>query len=337
MNALDVNPLCACGCGKEIDISKSRGKERMYYSKACKQRIYRKKTQFNSNVTINTMREVKPILKYPGAKWSRAKWITSYLPKHSIYLEPYCGSAAIFFNKEKSDHEIINDLNGDLVNFFTILRTRGPELAHQIMLTPWSEEEYNRCKKNYSGTGDDLEDARRFLVRCWQAHGTQFGKENNTWRHRGIKGQASTTALWKQVHERLLVAADRLRDAEIRKRPALEMIDYYNHSDCLIYADPPYVLSTRKSTSHYQFEMKDSDHSTLLEALQKHRGYVVLSGYDSTLYSQQLTGWTKVTMPTVTEHGHIQQEVLWLNPKVATTQQLTFDHFMADVESESDL
>lgn len=319
---------CSCGCNNLVESHDGKGRPGKYFSGACRVRAYRNKgvTKIQVPVTkmpLNPTIPIKPILKYPGAKWSRAKWITSYFPEHRIYLEPYCGSAAVFFNKVKSDHEVLGDADGNIINFFTVLRERSNELAMSIMLTPWEEIEYERCEKLHSGTGDALEDARRFMVWCWQAHGTQLGKAKQSWRHRGVKGNSSTTELWQQVPQRLLAAAHRLKDAEIRNRPALELISYYNTQDCLIYADPPYVLSTRKTTTHYQFEMDDDDHMALLKALSAHQGPVVLSGYKSTLYDTHLPGWEKICMPTVAEHGNVHIEVLWLNPLAVSHVQLS--------------
>ncbi len=325
--------LCACGCGKPVTLHGGKGRPSQYFHPRCRKRAQRMRdaggdvTKIEENVTkierITSSSHIKPILKYPGAKWSRAKWIISSFPEHRIYLEPYCGSAAVFFNKPKSEHEVLGDADGNIINFFKVLRERGPELATAIALTPWEEAEYEICERHHTGTGDELEDARRFMVWCWQAHGTQLGKTKQSWRHRGLKGNSSTTELWQHVPERLLIAAQRLKDAEIRNRPALELIAYYNASDCLIYADPPYVLSTRKSTKHYQFEMSNEDHIELLKALRVHPGPVVLSGYDTALYDMYLPGWEKVFMPTVAEHGNVHMEVLWLNSRAVSHQQLS--------------
>jgi DNA adenine methylase len=268
---------------------------------------------------------IKSILKYPGAKWSLASWIVGYFPPHEHYLEPYCGSAACFFSKAPAPHEILGDVNNNITNLFQVLREQGEELAHRVALTPWSEEEYHRYERNYSGTGDAVEDARRFLVRCWQAHGVRM---NNTsgWRHNGLAGRVYPTRLWKQVPERLLETIERLKDAEIRNRPALELIDYYHDPGVLIYCDPPYVLATRQSKM-YAHEMTNQDHRELLEILDLHPGPVVLSGYAHPLYDERLAHWYRVETPSVAEHGKARMEVLWLNPKVSRfLQQVSLFH-----------
>lgn len=183
---------------------------------------------------------MKPILKYPGAKWNLARWIVSYFPEHTRYLEPYCGSAAVFFNKAPVTHEILGDTNSSITNLFFVLREHGEELARRIDLTGWIEEDYEQFEKHYDDSGDPIEDARRFLLRSWQAHGGTIYQVSG-WKHNGTRAKVYPTKLWKKLPERLLAAADRLKDAEIRNRPALELIAYYNTAETLIYADPPYL------------------------------------------------------------------------------------------------
>ena len=138
------------------------------------------------------------------------------------YIEPYAGSAACFFTKAPARHEVLNDLNGSICTLFRVLRNRGDELAEAIMLTPWCEEEYERVEKDWVHE-DEVEHARRFLVRCWQAHGGTIYQVSG-WKHNGLNGHAYPVRLWRQLPERLLATVDRLRDAEIRTLPALDII-----------------------------------------------------------------------------------------------------------------
>jgi DNA adenine methylase len=265
---------------------------------------------------------LKPILKYPGAKWRIAPWIVSHFPTHEHYLEPYCGSAAVFFTKEKALHEVLNDTNGAIVNLFQVLRDpeQARRLAEWVNLTPWAEAEYNQFENDYESSSDPVENARRFLVRSWQAHGGTIHQVSG-WRHNGLHGNTHPVRLWRKLPERLLAVVDRLKEAEIRNRPALEMIAYYNDPGCLIYADPPYVLSTR-ARKYYRQEMTDAEHRELLEALEKHTGPVLLSGYSHSLYEERLTHWQQVHIQAPTEHGNVRTEVLWLNPRAAHMKQL---------------
>ena len=264
---------------------------------------------------------IKPILKYPGAKWHRSQWIVSHLPVHQVYVEPYCGSAAIFFGKNPSEHEVLNDLSSSIVNLFRVIRTRGEALAAAIEMTPWAREEYEAIERDYHGTGDELEDARRFLIRTWQAHGTRLSYTSG-WRHKGVHGgSGDTVELWNKLPGRIVATIERLRQAEIEHRPALDVIARYNAPQVLLYVDPPYPLSVRNG-AFYAHEMNDAEHLELLEALDTHTGPVVLSGYACALYDDRLPQWHRVTMPALTEGGNVRTEVLWLNQKAAQAQQL---------------
>jgi len=253
---------------------------------------------------------IQPILKYPGSKFQLAPWIIRHFPEHVHYVEPYCGSCAILLQKERSTHEVMNDLSSSISNLFHVIRERSEELAGVIEMTLWSEEEYHLAEKSYT-VGDELEQARRFLVRCWQAHGGTIAQVSG-WRHNGMHGNVYPSRLWTKLPDRILLVAERLRGVEIRNRPALEMISYYNQSDVLLFVDPPYLLSTR-NRKYYLHEMKDNEHIELLELLKQHKGSVVLSGYPSKLYDEYLAGWTRRTIETAGEHGKRHTEVLWMN------------------------
>src|SRR5690606_6650859 len=110
--------------------------------------------------------DVPRILHYPGSKWSMAEWIIDHMPPHQTYLEPFFGSGAVFFTKPPSALETINDIDGDVVNLFRVIRDRPDELARLVDWTPYSREEYYNPYQTGGGL-DDLERARRFLVRCW--------------------------------------------------------------------------------------------------------------------------------------------------------------------------
>ena len=93
---------------------------------------------------------MKCVLKYPGAKNRIAEWICGFISEHRVYVEPYFGSGAIFFNKQPAKIETINDLDGNVVNYFRVLREKPEELARMLALTPFSREEYYKL---YGGRG----------------------------------------------------------------------------------------------------------------------------------------------------------------------------------------
>jgi DNA adenine methylase len=229
--------------------------------------------------------------------------------RHVHYAEPYFGSGGVFFNKQSSAHEVINDLDGRVMQLCRVVRTRGLELARAIKLTPYARAEYY---ESYSATGDELEDARRFMVRCWMAHG--FKPYCRTgWRHNGSKSLQPITTLWNDLPARIEAVIDRLKNAEIESVPALAIVERYKTADTLLYLDPPYVLSTRRHKNLYAHEMTDADHMTLLDAIDEHPGPVVLSGYHSQLYDERLAHWHTREKTVSAEKGQSRTEVLWLN------------------------
>lgn len=264
-----------------------------------------------------------PITKYPGSKHRLAPFILQFLPEHRVYLEPFLGSGAIFFHKAPAIHEVLNDLDGDVVNLFRMIRDHGEELADLIEYTPWAREEYTVLK---SATPSDspLENARRFLVRCWQAHGVRTDQFTG-WRRVGPKGDAATVALWKQLPARLRHVIDRLRDAEIECTDALELIEAYGrYSHCAMFVDPPYIQTTR-SNPYYKHEMNLDGHARLLETLDRCTCAVLLSGYAHPLYDERLAHWTRIGSNVQAEHGRARTEVLWLNAKAQRRQLSLFD------------
>ena len=264
---------------------------------------------------------MNPILKYPGAKWRIAPWIVSFMPQHESYLEPYFGSGGVLFNKAPARIETINDLDGEVVNFFRVCRERPDELADALRLTPWARDERDAA---YTPAGDDLERARRFAVQCCQTFGA-VRRKSNGWRHTTGKtpdGGSDNPKLWARLPQCVREASERLLEVQIENRPALEVIRRFNGPSVLIYADPPYIRDTR--TSHgdaYNHEMSDADHEGLLRALMEHSGPVLLSGYDSELYNDNLRGWRKETFNTVAERGERRTECLWISPACQSAAQ----------------
>ena len=247
------------------------------------------------------------VLKYPGSKWSTAKWIIDNFPagyEKMTYCEPYFGSGAVFFNKNRSTVETIGDIDSNVTNLFEIIRTRPKELARLIEYTPWSRGEY---KKSYVLTGDSLEDARRFLVRMWQAIGAK-SSDITGWRS-NIKTVNGNCPQWSmRLPKNIIKTSRRLKHlgnclVQIENRPAVELITRYRRTNVFIYCDPPYPISTR-SGRIYAHEMTDQDHIELLELLLKHPGPAMISGYENEIYNNLLEGWHKETKFANCEGGY---------------------------------
>lgn len=254
------------------------------------------------------------VLKYPGAKWSLAERIIGHFPFHHSYLEPFFGSGAVLFNKPQSCIETVNDLDGDVVNLFECIRRDPEKLGRIVYFTPYSRQEY---EKTYTTDipADPFDRAARFLLRCNQGYGFRTNEIRVGWKN-DVQGRerAYAAKYWTDLPEIIVAAAERLRGVQIECRPALEVIRRFNFPNVLIYADPPYVLSSRSGGKRqYKHEMTDADHMELLAALKAHQGPVVLSGYASPMYDHELVSWWKETVHTVDQLSRRREEVLWMN------------------------
>lgn len=251
---------------------------------------------------------MKTVLKYPGAKNRIARWICSHIPEHDVYVELFGGSLAVLLNKERCHIETVNDLDSEIVNFFRVLRDFPEELEWAIRLTPFARAEY---KAAFDLSDNPVEKARRYCVRCWQGFG------NSQLYNNGFKsGQQSTSSnpavAWANLPETIKLAANRLRGVQIENLPAVEILNRYDTPDVFLYLDPPYLPETRKSHL-YKHEMSTEEHEELLMAVTKHKGKILISGYESDMYNSALKGWRKAYKDTTAEGGLKRTEVLWMN------------------------
>lgn len=250
------------------------------------------------------------ILNYPGAKWGMAKTIVEIMPRHRSYLEPFFGSGAVLFNKPPSAIETVNDIDGDITNFFRVLREFPEELARKISLTPYSREVFDDAHENRGI--DDFDKAYRFAIRSRMGHGFKTYQKTGFKIDVYARERSYCVDVWNRMPEDIFLASTRLKQVQIENRPALELIRKFNYSNVLIYADPPYLLSTR-SGKQYRHEMNEQDHVELIETLQQHKGYVILSGYPSELYDHELKGWRKIERRSYNQNSDARTEVLWCN------------------------
>lgn len=262
----------------------------------------------------------RPALRYYGGKWRIAPWIIGYFPEHVCYVEPFGGGGSILWQKAPSSIEVYNDLDGEVVNFFRVLRERPEDLLRAIHLTPYSREEFQLA---YEPTEDDVERARRLYVLSRQGRGSCRKQHNTGWRFEKVlsRGQGLPRE-WSQV-DHLEDTVARLKQVMIERDDALAVIDRFDAPGTLFYVDPPYVHSTRGPSSlwEYQHEMSDDDHRRLAEALHGLKGMAIVSGYHSELYSEIFAGWRMVQRETTTDRGLAATECLWLSPSVDDRSQ----------------
>lgn len=255
---------------------------------------------------------MKAVLHYPGSKKRIASWIIENMPQHHSYVEPFFGGGAVLFEKPLSAIETVNDIDDDVVNFFRVVQdpiTRK-ELIRRLDYTPYSRTIYDSVFSE--APQSEIEKALYFAIRSTQSHGFRL-TEKSGWK-KDVTGREASYAVryWNELPASLALMAERLKGVQIEKRPAVEVIEAFNYENVLIYADPPYVLSTR-NRKQYRHEMTDAEHAELLQVLNQSKAKVMLSGYDCKLYNDLLNGWHKLQMHTRAQGNIPRIETLWLN------------------------
>lgn len=258
---------------------------------------------------------MKSPVPYFGSKQRIGPWIVSLLPPHEHYVEPYAGGLSVLLAKRPARMETVNDLDGELMTFWRVLRERPDELLRACMLTPHSRAELEETFAE--PPADDLELARRIWSRL--AQGRSGTLRRTGWRHY-IDPAGSVTSMpgyLEAYAERLAAAAERMHAVSLESLPALTLIGKYGaQPDVLLYVDPPY-LGTTRPWSNYRFEMKtEGEHRELAAALGDCAAAVVLSGYDSPLYAELYGDWHRYEQSTTTGNAagaKGRTEVLWAN------------------------
>lgn len=269
----------------------------------------------------------RPPLQYHGGKWLLASWIIRRFPPHHGYVEPYGGGASVLLRKPPSDVETYNDLDGDVVTFFRVLREQPEALVRAIQLTPWARAEL-KLARTAPPPDDPVEQARRLYVQAWQGF---YGGRRSThpgWRYCATVASNSLVGLWGRT-EHLCAVAERLRAVQIECDDALAVIRRYDRPGTLFYVDPPYLPHVRGANREtfseaYRHEMTVGDHAGLARVLRSVQGMVVLSGYASAEYAEwyETYGWQRYSRAAAkVNRNAAATECLWLSPAATAAQR----------------
>ena len=254
-----------------------------------------------------------------GGKFSHLNWLLPLLPKCHHYCEPFAGSAAVLLNRSPSPVETYNDIDGEVANFFRILRDRKDELVERIGLTPFSREEFYYSVTANPSRVDELERARLFYVRARQAR-TGLAQTASLGRWANCKntsraGMSGVVSRWLGAVEALPFIAERLLRVQIENRPAAEVVSLYDDARTLFYCDPPYIHGSRTDKKAYGYEMTDDEHRELARVLQGTRGKAAISGYRGDLMDELYADWKcfEATEKACHSSKGSRTEALWVN------------------------
>lgn len=254
-----------------------------------------------------------------GGKFNHLAWLLPLLPNTRHYCEPFGGSAAVLLNREPSPIETYNDIDGEVVNFFRVLREQKDELIEAIGLTPFSREEFELAISECDEEISELERARRFFIRAWQVRtGLAQTASSGRWAHcllTSRAGMAGAVSRWLGSVEGLSEIAQRLLRVQIEHAPAEQVVTRYDSSETLFYCDPPYPHESRRDSKAYAYEMTDAQHRELAHLLHTIKGKAAISGYHSPLMDELYKDWYCLEAPAKKTHSVKQTriEVLWTN------------------------
>lgn len=237
---------------------------------------------------------LKSPLKWYGGKGKLVKKLIPLIPAHKTYVEVFAGSAALFFAKDTSPIEVVNDLHSGVVNFYRVIR--DPEafgrFEHRVSLTPYSREEFYFCRDTWASCDDPVEKAYRWFIvirQSYSAVGKSFGYSVT----HGNKGMPGDVSAMLSAIQRLPEIHSRIRGVLVEHLDFRELIAKYDRPTTFFYLDPPYVLSTRTGKV-YDHEMSNDDHEELVDTLLNLQGTAMLSGYANPIYERlEDNGWVR--------------------------------------------
>jgi DNA adenine methylase len=254
-----------------------------------------------------------------GGKYSHLDWLLPLLPDCHHYCEPFGGSAAVLLNRAPAPVETYNDIDGEVANFFRVLRNHSNQLTKAIALTPFSREEFLVACLTNGDKIPNIERARRFFVRARQVR-TGLAQTASVGRWANCKnttrsGMSGVVSRWLGSVEALPNIAERLLRVQIENRPATEIIRLYDGKGTLFYCDPPYPHESRRDSNAYGDEMTDAEHTALAKVLQRVKAKVAVSGYRCDLMDSLYKDFTRHDASSKLCHSvkKPRSEALWIN------------------------
>lgn len=223
---------------------------------------------------------MKTPITYYGGKQTLIKYLLPLIPQHRMYCEPFFGGGAVFFAKRKSDVEVINDINGEVINFYRVIKTKFSELQKEIQSTLHSRELYKKAMEIYKNP-EKYSDVKRAWA-LWTATNQGFAGLIGSW---GFgKDDSKEAALANKRDAFTKDYEQRLTKVQVESNNAIKVINRCDDKETFIYADPPYIGSDQ---GHYK-GYTESDYRELLDTLAKVKGKFLLSSYPSKILTEYI-------------------------------------------------
>lgn len=257
-------------------------------------------------------------LNYFGSKFSHLDSLYNNFPNDFIHLiDLFGGSFSVTLNFKGKQIITANEINGEITNFFEVLRNNMDELIYLLLLTPCSNKEFDNC---WQQTDNKVEQARRFYVRHRQSFfNLSPQKKNKGWNIAKTTlnvQRGEMVSKWNNSIEKLIVVAELIRNNfQILNCDYQECIKKLDFEKAFFYADPPYLESVRKTSDDYEYEFTQEQHIKLSRDLHGIKGLAMISSYECELYNDLYADWRKIKLKSLKNNirGQPVQEVIWMN------------------------
>lgn len=270
---------------------------------------------------------IRPFTWY-GGKLRFIQWLQFLIPSHTIWCEPFMGSAAFTLNHSRSEREIINDFDSDLVCLMRTLKNQQNyrEFIKSLLTLEYSEKVFQTAKDYKKNKYYGLTDVERAL---WEY--VLISQSFNSSRKSFSRGNTTFNYHMDILHN-LPKVHDRLQNVEIRQGDAITLIENLkDYENTFMYLDPPYLAETRAKGARnvYGKEMSDPEQIRLLNTIQQAKCKIMLSGYKSELYDRYLLpyGFKRYKLCDIVKSCQyvkngkkdIAEEFIWVNYQLPDT------------------
>jgi DNA adenine methylase len=257
---------------------------------------------------------------YIGVKHRLAKLIVELIPEHEIYVEPFVGAGHVFFAKEKSRIEVLNDANSKIANLFYCVAFHHKEFWSKFRWLVYSrairKKLLQELKKKEAVELGDVDSA----VGMFFLLNTGFGGRPYTGFGYGTNGGAEPKKLKSAILRLRCIHKRLLGNVFIECLDFEDVMNKWDRRETFFYCDPPYFGAEH----YYEKAFSKEDHLRLLNRLKQTKGKWILSGYHSELYDAELKGFPYVeidapkpsygiTVNSKRKTRPMATEVLWFN------------------------
>ncbi|WP_238917232.1 DNA adenine methylase [Clostridium sp. YIM B02555] len=207
---------------------------------------------------------LKPPICRMGGKSKLRKTIIEMIPEHTCYVELFFGAGWVYFGKQPSKVEVINDIDKELINLFNMIKYHAPEVERQLEFEFSGRDVFEKYKNYTLEYLTEIHRAVRFLYLITQS----FAGKGNNYGY-GTNTKPSPQIFYKNVLQEL---RERLRNTYVENLSFEKIIDKYDRNYTFFFCDPPYV-----QTAGYDSSFGETEHLILKNKLSNLKGKFLLT------------------------------------------------------------